>query len=189
MIEEWRDIKGYEGYYQVSNYGRVKSLPKLGNGYQEIILKPGVDGCGYFKVCLSKNGVHKTTHIHRLVAEAFLPNPNNLPQVNHKNEDKTENFVWVNPDGSVDPSKSNLEWCTQEYNNTYGTRLKRISESLKNNNRASKPILQFDKNGAFVNEWPSAALVERELGINNGNICSCLKGKYKSAGNYVWKYK
>ena len=188
MIEEWRDVKGFEGYYQVSNTGKVKSIGRYvkRNGRPVFrkgrILKPGVDGCGYFEVCLSKNGVHKTTHIHRLAAEAFLPNPNNLPCVNHKDEDKKNNFVCVNDNGFVDPSKSNLEWCTQEYNINFGTARKRAAE------KKSKPIIQYDKNGNFINEWVSARLVERELGIRNQNICKCLKGKLKSAGNYVWRY-
>ena len=195
-VEEWKDIEGYEGLYQVSNLGRVRSLDKYvkGNGGKLYFkkggtLKPGVDGGGYFYVVLSKDRVCKTMMVHRLVAEAFLPNPNNLPQVNHKDEDKKNNFVYVNDNGFVNAAKSNLEYCDYQYNNTYGTRLKRISESLKNNNCASKAVLQLDKNGNFIKEWISAALVERELGINDSSISKCCKGERKSAGNYVWKYK
>lgn len=122
-MEEWRDIKGYEGIYQVSNLGRVKSL---GNGKKrkEKILKQQKTGRwkNYYKVILFKNGIPKTKKIHRLVAEAFIPNPNNYPCVNHKDENPSNNFV------------ENLEWCSYEYNNNYGTKNKRVSETLKGKN-------------------------------------------------------
>ena len=114
-MEEWKSIPGYEGLYEVSSYGRVKSLEKSyvkKNGIMdhkpEIILSPKNNGTGYFIVCLYKNKTHKYYLIHRLVALTFLPNPNNLPCVNHKDEDKTNNRV------------DNLEWCDQKYNVNYG---------------------------------------------------------------------
>ena len=110
----WKNIKGYEELYQVSNYGRVKSLRKNGkiiNGY--------IDGKGYMQVALSKNGKKKWFRIHRLVAQAFIPNHDNLPIINHKDENKLNNRV------------DNLEWCTTKYNNCYGTRIKRVSEAMK----------------------------------------------------------
>lgn len=118
MEEIWKDIKGYEGKYQVSNYGSVKTLNYRRTGTARLLI-PKNDK-GYLAVGLYKNGKRKMFLIHRLVAEAFIPNPENLPQVNHIDEDKTNNYV------------ENLEWCTQSYNNNYGTRLKRVSESLKN---------------------------------------------------------
>lgn len=118
--EIWKDIKGYKGYYQVSNLGRVKSLDRYSidrrggkHFLKGIILTPYL--CkGYLRICLHVNGKQKQLAVHRLVAEAFIPNPNNYPQINHKDENKTNNTV------------DNLEWCTAKYNNNYGTRLERI---------------------------------------------------------------
>ena len=104
-MEEWRDIKGYEGKYKISSYGKVKSLKHK----DEKLLKPSYDKDGYKQVILCDNGKDKKWFIHRLVAIHFLPNPNNLPQVNHKDEDKANNVV------------ENLEWCTCKYNINYGT--------------------------------------------------------------------
>ena len=114
MNEEWRDIEGYEGLYQVSNLGRVKSLNCRGHKGCIGILTPRFDGKGYEMVALYKEGKARNTKVHRLVAQAFIPNPNNYPQVNHKDEDKTNNCV------------DNLEWCDTQYNNTYGTRIERM---------------------------------------------------------------
>ena len=122
MIEEWRPIEGYEGLYEVSSYGRVRSLDRF---YYRLhkgkVLSPTKDRYGYLTVTLNYNGKSKTIKIHRLVAQAFLPNPDNLPQVNHKNEVKSDNCV------------DNLEWCDAKYNNKYGTRLERfINTKIKN---------------------------------------------------------
>lgn len=114
MNEEWRDIEGYEGLYQVSNLGRVKSLRDKNNKERELILKPKIMRNGYLKVDLCKNGKQKTFTVHRLVATVFISNPKNFPVVNHKDENKLNNNV------------SNLEWCTVLYNNCYGTRLKKV---------------------------------------------------------------
>lgn len=138
MGEFWYDVANYEGYYQVSNFGSVRSFDRYvpnawGNGLRLMkgkILKAGKDGNGYKQVNLYIDKNSKMVYIHRLVAETFLPNPNNYPYVNHKDEDKTNNFVWVNPDGSIDPEKSNLEWCSAKYNVNYGTRNKRAGKKL-----------------------------------------------------------
>ena len=124
---KYKDIKGFEGLYQISNIGEVYSL------INNIHLKQVKVG-GYCKANLYKDGEHRMYSIHRLVAEAFLPNPNNLPEVNHKDENKTNNFVFINPDGSVNPEKSNLEWCTHEYNINYGTRNDRIRKAISGDN-------------------------------------------------------
>lgn len=164
LFEEFRDIKNYENY-EVSNFGRVKNK-KTGR-----ILKLEKTRDGYIRVNLCKGGIQRHALLHRLVSLAFLPNPQNLPQINHKDEDKTNNTV------------DNLEWCTCEYNNNYGTRNERQAE------KKSKPVLQYDLLGNLIREWPSIMKVERELGISQGNISSCCSGNRSSAGGYLWKYK
>ena len=166
MKEFWRDIEGFEGY-QISNLGRVRSFKRN----KVRIMKPVADKRGYLRVFLRKNNSLKTLFIHRLVTQAFLPNPNNLPQVNHKDEDKTNNNV------------SNLEWCDAKYNANYGTRNEKIVEAH------SKIVFQIDKNtNVIINIFPSIREAERETGCNHGHICNCCKGKRKTAGNYKWRY-
>ena len=170
--EIWRTIKGYESQYQVSDKGRVRSI-KFG---KERILKPGISTCGYIQVQLWKNGEKKNLLVHRLVAQTFIPNLDNLPQVNHIDENPSNNKV------------ENLEWCDAKYNNNYGTRIKRISEKMTNG-KLSKPVLQYTKSGEFVKEWKSAPDVQRTIGYFHNNISNCCNGKLKSAYGYVWKYK
>lgn len=130
MEEVWKDIENYKGLYQVSNFGKVRSVEReivYSDGrvykYKSSIIKPSFNKrTGYYSTCLRKNGKPKTFRLNRVVAQTFLPNPNNLPSVNHKDENKLNNFVWVNEDGSVDIEKSNLEWCDDKYNSNYGNR-------------------------------------------------------------------
>ena len=166
-MEIWKDIEGYKGLYQVSNKGRVKRLL----GTSERILRPVIKSSGYLKVVLCKNGRVKQFQLHRLVANAFIPNLDNKPQVNHLDENKLNNCVY------------NLEWATAKENINHGTRNERAGYSR------SKPILQYSKSGDFIREWKGASEVERVLGINNSHINACCKGKRKSAGGFVWKYK
>ena len=172
MEEVWIDIVGFIGKYQISNYGRVKSIKRKYAG--EKILKLQIDKDGYHRVSL-KNGKSYYLPVHRLVAQAFIPNPDNLPCVNHKDENKLNNFVWINDDGTVDLEKSNLEWCTVAYNNTYGSRY----------NLNEKPVLQFDLNGNLINKYKSVSDAAR---INNYKI-QAIQGVccgYKSKKNSVW---
>ena len=166
-MEHWKSIAGYEGLYEVSDLGRVKSL-----WYgKDKILKPQNNTHGYLQVGLSKDGQKKTSLVHRLVADEFVPNPNNLTTVNHKDEVKTNNVA------------SNLEWMSQKDNINYGTRNKRVAESL------SKKVQMFDKfTGELLATFPSLMEAERVTGIPHGNISKCCIGKRKSSGGYVWKY-
>lgn len=176
--EIWKDIKGYEGLYQVSNLGNVKSL-NYGRTCKERILIPCKKPNGYLNVELSKNCICKKFYVHRLVAKAFIENPDNLPQVNHIDENKLNNRV------------DNLEWCSYEYNNNYGTHNERMlkTRKLRNSKNAERPVLQFTKDCKFVNEYPSIREAARCTGINHSHICSCCKGLLKTAGGYIWKYK
>lgn len=165
--EIWCPIKGFEGQYEVSDKGRVRSL-KFG---KERILKPTRNLKGYLFVNIYKNGYRNVFLVHRLVAQSFIPNLQNLPEVNHKDENKTNNY------------EQNLEWCDSKYNINYGTRNQRVSE------KHSKPVLQFTKDGEFVKEWKSAIDVERNLGYFGTNISKCCTGKLKYAYNFIWKFK
>ena len=183
-MEEWKTIPNYEEY-QVSTLGRVKRLAYYKNVCggskqycEEKILKPQKRKRGYQAVMLSKNSKVKSFLVHRLVAMVFIPNPDNLPQVNHKDENTSNNRV------------DNLEWCNQCYNSNYGTSKYRISAKLKNG-ILSKPVEQYCKNGMFIMEYPSAIEASRVLGLNVSGIISCCNNnpKYSHCGGYQWKYK
>ncbi|MBR4486649.1 HNH endonuclease [bacterium] len=174
--EIWKDIPEYEALYQVSNLGNIKSLDlividKLGRKYVKKgkLLKQRIDKYGYNYVHLHKNGNEKYKLVHRLVAEAFIPNPNNLPQVNHKNEIKTDNNI------------ENLEFCDVKYNLNYGTRNEKVSKNK------SKKIKQLDKDGNLINIWLNSLEASKKLNIHSGNIRSCCRGELKTAGGYKWE--
>lgn len=174
-MEEWKPVPGYEGLYEVSDRGRVKSLARKTNnqyGKEDIILSPGWvhNKNGYLFVHLCKDGVRERFLVHRLVALVFIPNPFNLPMVNHKDENPQNNSV------------ENLEWCGADYNINYGNRTYRAVF------KKSIPVFQYTKNGVFVKEYRSAVEAERETGICSQNISKCRAGKLPSAGGYIWKY-
>ena len=187
--EWWRPVVGYEGFYEISNYGRVKSIArKLNNQYSncERILHPRKNKLDYLRINLC-DGIKVKTHlIHKLVSKAYLPNPNNYPCVNHKDENPSNNFVWVNDDGSIDFEKSNLEWCTQKYNSNYGTRNDRISKNGLN--KHSKTTLQLDLEGNVIKEWLSVRQIQRETGYKRYSIERCCNGKQKTAYGFKWSY-
>ena len=159
MAEQWKDICGYEGLYQVSTSGKIKGLKR--HYATEKIRKPIKGNHGYLQVMLSKDGERKTFLVHRLVAEAFIQNPNGFAFVNHKDQNRHNNEA------------ENLEWCNAQYNTDYSV---------------SKCVSQYDKLGNLVRVWKSTKEVERKLGISNGNISGCCRGKLKTAGGYVWRY-
>lgn len=172
MQEIWKDIKEYEGLYQISNLGRLRSFPRAGTKTKQIrIIKINIGNNGYYYATLYKNGISKTVHIHRLVAENFINNINNYNCVNHKDENRLNNNV------------NNLEWCTQSYNINYGTGNKRRSDTEK------IKVHQYDLNGNFIKEWEGITDASQKLKISTGNIVCCCKGRRKTAGGYKWKYK
>ena len=182
-MENWKNIKGYEGFYQVSNLGRIKSVERdiyCQNGIvhhlKEKILVPALNNKGYQYVNLSKNGKGKLMLVHRLVAMAFIPNPENKPQVNHKDENPLNNCV------------DNLEWCTASYNALYGTRNERIIQNRRSykfgNAPHAKPVFCEELNKTF----DCAKRVEEELGILGTSISNVCKGKRKTAGGFHWRY-
>lgn len=166
-VEVWKDVDGYEGRYQVSNYGRVRSTIKR---YRYLSYK--IDRYGYYAIALSYGGKMKHFTVHRLVAQAFLPKWHKTDtQVNHKNEIKIDNRV------------ENLEWCNAKYNSNYGTRIERVAEHRK------KPILQYSTAGEFIKEWDSATDAARFYNKRKSDIYTCCKGKQQTAYGYKWKYK
>ena len=189
-IEIWKtavyDGEIYEGLYQVSNWGNVMSLNYNGTGKPRL-LKPGKSKDGYLRVVLFKNKEKRTCKVHRLVAQTFIPNPENKPQINHKDEDKTNNFVFLNEDGSVNKEKSNLEWNTPKENSNHGTRTERMRETLTNG-KLSKKVLQLSLSGELIREWPSAAECGRN-GFNQTHVVDCCNGKRKTHKGFYWRYK
>jgi len=180
--ETWKDIKGYEGLYQVSNLGRVKSLERTVAGkngsertIRERILRPTPTRDGYLRVKLyDSSGKIKRFLVHRLVCEAFHENPENKPCVNHIDENKANNTT------------SNLEWCTYEENNKYGTRPAKVAKANVKNK--SKPVGQYTSDDNLIKIWQSIAEVQRQLGFSQGNISETARGKRKTAYGYIWKY-
>lgn len=175
--EIWKDIEGYEGLYQISNLGRVRSLDRIinfKNGRSRLfkgkIFNLSKDTNGYLYAPLCKNGKYKNKSVHRLVAQAFLPNPNNLPYVNHKDENKTNNCI------------ENLEWCTPKYNTNYGTSIKR--RIIKQ----SKQVVMLDLKGNIITTYPSIAEINKQLNYKKSAICECCNQKRKTAYGYNWKY-
>lgn len=170
MQEIWKDITDYEELYQVSNLGRVKTLkreiirskPYLSKRIAPekiIYIKPLND---YLGVTLYKDGKRKSFLVHRLVAKAFIPNPNNLPQVNHKDENKYNNCV------------SNLEWCTNDYNLNYGTGRERFLSLIM------KPVCKFSLDGVFLEKYSSQTEAAIKNGVSQANISKCCNGKTKN---------
>ena len=173
MKEIWKDVVGHEGDYEVSNLGRVWS------NKTNKILKPHYNKLGYARLILRKDNKSIGASPHRLVAIAFIPNPHNLPEVNHKDENPSNNRL------------DNLEWCTKKYNNNYGTKIQR---KVKNTDysavarKTSKGINQLELDGTLVKTWSSARECARTLGIDNSRIGHCCRGAQMTAYGYKWEY-
>lgn len=167
MIEIYKPIQGFPNY-QVSNLGNIKSI-NYRHTNKEKVLNPSLRNSYYSVQLYNENGL-KRCNIHRLVAEAFIPNPNNLLQVNHKDENKLNNCV------------GNLEWCSSKYNCNYGERNEKIG------NRVKKKITQYSKKGEIMKEWSSLTDASKTLNISKSDISLCCRGKLKSAGGYKWEY-
>lgn len=167
--EEWRPIAGAEDMYMVSNMGRIMSLNYRNKRHCKV-LKPHLHN-GYFYISLKIGYRRRSVGIHRLVAETFIPNPENLPCVNHKDENPPNNNV------------ENLEWCTYQYNANYGTANKRRAEKGK------VPILQMTIDGELVRKFDSAKEAGKSLGIDSSNITAVCKCRQKTAGGFKWRYE
>lgn len=173
---------GYEGLYLISSDGQVKSL------ISNKLLKPNHMSNGYLSVELFKNGKSKRLLIHRLVATAFIDNPDNLPQINHKDEVRSNNHA------------SNLEWCTPKYNMNYGkgvtTRHSKTDYSTElrknvareNGRKASKSVIQLSKDNEYISNYQSIKEASKTLNIDASHISDVCKGKRKSAGGFIWRY-
>lgn len=168
MNELWKPIPGYEGLYEICNFGLVRSIgsPRHPGCILKIFEYPN----GYCYVSLHKNKKQKNHMVHRLVALAFIPNPGGLPYVNHKDENKRNSRA------------DNLEWCDRIYNTRYGTGIERMAEKHK------KHVFQYTVTGEFVKSWDSCASVEKETGWNQSNISKCARGIKPTAYGFVWKY-
>ena len=185
-IEIWKPVVGYEGLYEVSNLGKVKAI-KWHRGEEEKEMRPYTTYKGYLRLRLTKNGKGKQFQIHRLVAEAFIPNPENKPYIDHINTDRTDNTVWLNEDGSINYEKTNLRWATNKEN--CNNPISRQNYSKSNKGKTAVPILQFDKNMKFIKKWESMADAETSLGIKSrlSEYCGNKYGR-KTAGGFIWRY-
>jgi hypothetical protein len=177
MQEIWKDIEEYKGLYQVSNLGRIRSITrkvKNGHGYRLIqgkILTDRIDKGGYKMIDLRNGKIKKTHKVHRLVAEAFIPNPENKPEVNHKKEfEKWNNRV------------DNLEWMTSKENMNYGTAIERTKKKL------SKIVYQYNRNNNLIKKWDSANEC-RKSGFSSRHVSECCKGIAKTHKGYKWSYE
>lgn len=173
MAEIWKSVGGFDGIYEVSSCGRVRNATN-GN-----IITPKHNNRGYVQIRLNKCGKTHYWLLHRLVAFAFIPNPENLPQINHKDENKDNNCV------------DNLEWCTNLYNRHYGNGYQRSVDNhdyLALAEQNKRKVRQYDLSGNLIKDWVGVKDIQKATGIGESNIRRCCYGRGKSAGGYVWQY-
>lgn len=173
MIEHeiWKDIAEYEGLYKISNLGRIKSLQHY-RGINNILTQRIKKG--YYTIGLRKKGIRKWYLVHRLVAKTFIPNPDNLPQINHKDENKLNNNI------------NNLEWCSAKYNNSYGTRLARVSQS----NKLRKKVCKYDLKGNLIATYNSITEATKLNGLKSlASVSNCCNGIYETAGGNIYRFE
>ena len=182
--EIWKDVPNYEGYYQVSNLGRIKAINRVVNiketktmCLREHIMKQRKTNKGYMVVRLSKDGIAKNMFVHVAVLTSFSKRPQGMSQINHKDEDKANNNL------------TNLEFCTPSYNQNYGRCSKNKSDATINDKRKSKAIIQISLDGSEINCFPSLREVERILGFQHGHIREACNGKLHTAYGYKWRWK
>lgn len=186
-MEVWEPVVGYEGFYEVSNQGRVRGVEREvyhGNGtyrrQPSKILRANPEGGGYLQVGLYKDGTMVKRKIHRLVAIAFLDNAQNLPEVNHVDENKRNNTL------------SNLEWCTRKENENHGTKRARAAASMDYAalaQKLSKRVAQYSTDGTLIKVWDSLKAIHLALGYSQGNISMCCNGKHKNGlYGFVWRH-
>lgn len=179
-MEQWHDVKGFEGIYKVSSLGRIKSLTRTityKNGAKHLtkgkMLKPIMDSYGYYRATLYKNGHAYQRLVHRIVADEFVSNPNNYSDINHKNEMRTDN------------RSENLEWCTKKYNNNYGRHNDHLSLAK------CKSIYQLDSDHNIIAKWKSINEAVQGLKLpkaSHCNISACLHGRIQHAYGYTWRF-
>lgn len=179
-MNEWKPVKGYEGYYEVSFDGKVRSVERVtpfGRGYvmkPRTVLTPSVDKDGYYKVGLSKDGKKRRYFVHRLVAEAFLPNPENLPIVNHKDGNKQNNRA------------DNLEWCTRSHNDKHAFSIGLRKPHCGGTSKAVAQIIP--ETGQIVKVYRSISEASRETGISVTHISDCANGKRNISKGFKWAF-
>lgn len=171
MIEIWKNIKGFEGYYKISNLGNVLSLNYRKTGMPKV-LKPYAGKNGYPQLILSANGKKRKVYVHRLVAENFIANPFNKKIINHIDYNRLNNSV------------DNLEWCTYQENTDHSRERVVTATQIANN----KAVIQYDRQGNKIAEYNSLSDASRKTNINCGHICQCAQQNEKSAGGYIWRY-
>lgn len=183
MKEEWKQCKGFEPFYEVSNTGKVRSIAVWSEKYKRIIQRPHAKERkqeetkdGYMRVLLCYYGKHYHCAVHRLVAQAFIQNPEELPCINHKDENTKNNYV------------ENLEWCTWKYNSNYGTLPHRISVRQTNSPERSKAVCQIGMDGKVIKSYPSQKEAERQTGVSSDMIGRVCRGQAKTGGGYKWAF-